>query len=515
MDVTAAMVAFVVERRGWETRLWGSSDCVVEFVASLDEAPRERGALYVCGEGAPVRRPSSDASWCVLQVTVPAQVGKGDVPRMRHRVAMRSPLEEAAAAVRALDRWDARLKDALLQQVPLAEFMHLGAEMFASPIAYFDRNLITLASSEDYWDRGGDSGDSGLRGAGQMPSELAVDLVEDVDYLAAAERVGPFYYRSTQGRMFCAVNTFDNGEYLARLVMAMPQGVTRLCEGEERLFAHYHELLDRLYLHYAGNVDIVQTQNDALHTLVRSALLEGKSLSTGEAASVLSSYGWERDDGFMAVKLVFFEGVHWDSISLYLCGLLERAMAASCAFPVEQQIAWLVNVTRSRQLGEAEGQCIDRLVETLVSVMRDYACKAGISDRFSPPVRARAYYLEAERALDVGQSRDPHRWYYRFSDYALDYVLGKGTEELEPAQVCHPALATLLAHDRDHGTAYARTLVCYLRNSQNATHTADELFIHRTSFMRRMAHMRTLAAFDLDDPDEVLHLLLSAKLLDP
>ena len=61
---------------------------------------------------------------------------------------------------------------------------------------------------------------------------------------------------------------------------------------------------------------------------------------------------------------------------------------------------------------------------------------------------------------------------------------------------------------------YARTLVCYLRNSQNATHTADELFIHRTSFMRRMAHMKDLAPFDLDDPDEALHLLLSAKLLD-
>ena len=74
-------------------------------------------------------------------------------------------------------------------------------------------------------------------------------------------------------------------------------------------------------------------------------------------------------------------------------------------------------------------------------------------------------------------------------------------------------MAKLAEYDTTHGTEYARTLVCFLRNSQNTTHAADELFIHRTSFMRRMAQIQNLVGINLDDPDEVLYLLLSAKLM--
>ena len=70
-----------------------------------------------------------------------------------------------------------------------------------------------------------------------------------------------------------------------------------------------------------------------------------------------------------------------------------------------------------------------------------------------------------------------------------------------------------MRHDGQHGTEYAKTLICFLRNSQNTTNSANELFIHRTSFMRRMTQMEKIVNLNLDDPDEVLYLLLSAKLL--
>ena len=120
---------------------------------------------------------------------------------------------------------------------------------------------------------------------------------------------------------------------------------------------------------------------------------------------------------------------------------------------------------------------------------------------------------QAELALEIGQARDPHYWYFSFRDYAFDYLLAKCGEDLSPIQVCHPALEALIRHDEQYGTEYAKTLVCYLRNSQNTTNSANELFIHRTSFMRRMAQIEKIASFDLDDPDEVLHLLISARLL--
>ena len=497
MNVTATMIEFILHAHGIDAQAFGDADCIIERVCAYRAGAREAGALYVADSHAPRKQPTAKDGFAILRIN------EGDAASL---------LEDACAALREIDLWDAKLKDALLNRMPLAEFMQLGSDMLSCPIAYFDRNLITLAASDDYWDYG-NAQTGGLRVSGQMPSNRAVDLVDDLDYLDAASKLEPFYYENARNRIFLGINTFDDGEYLARLVLALPEGQTRLHPGEQQLACHFHRYLDDLYLHFGGNVDVVSLQHDTLHTLVRTSLLEGNAPPLSETASIFRSFGWNAHDTFVVVKLVFFEGVHWDTISLYLCGLLERAASASCAFPIDRQIVWLVNLTRSTKQEETHAQQLDGITESLVSIMRDYACKAGISDMFSTLAHAHEYYLEAERALEVGQTHDPHYWYYRFSDYTFDYLLGKSTEELSAELLCHPALATLRAHDAEHATEYARTLVCLLRNSQNTTHAADELFIHRTSFMRRMAQIQKLVEIDLTDPDEVLHLLLSAKLL--
>ena len=500
MDVTAAMVEFVLRKHGIDAHVLGDTDCTVKRICAYRAGAREADVLYVAGDPAPRKKPTAKDGYAILRAD-----STDALPL----------LEEACAALREIDRWDARLKDGLLNRAPLAEFIRIGTDMLACPIAYFDRNLITLASSDDYWklDEDTSPSDGSLHVTGQMPSSRAVDLIDDLDYLNAAEKQGPFYYENAQNRIFLGINTFDDGEYLARLVLALPTGQTSLHPGEEQLAVHYHRYLDDLYLLYAGNVDVVSSQNDALHVLARASLLEGKTPPAAETTSILQSYGWGRRDRFVVAKLVFFEGVHWDTISLYLCGLLERAVNASCAFPIDRQIIWLVNLTRSMKSAETRTQQLERITDTLVSIIRDYACKTGISDEFSTLNRAHDYYLEAEHALAIGQVRDPHYWYYRFSDYTFDYLLGKSTEELPAELLCHPALKALADYDAEHGTEYARTLVCFLRNSQNTTHAADALFIHRTSFMRRMAQIQNLVGIDLDDSDEVLYLLLSAKLM--
>ena len=477
MNVTAAMIEFALRMRGIDAQVSGKPDCEIRRICLSRKGNRELGALYVESGSASHRKPVEKDGYAVL---------RADTEGVEELV------ESAWDAIRSLDAWDAKLKDALLNRISLDEFIRLGCEMLSCPIAYFDRNLITLASSDDYWAQNSVKDVGGLRVSGQMPSNRAVDLVEDLDYLDAASKLEPFYYENARNRMFLGINTFDEGEYLARLVLALPTGQTRLHPGEEQLAAHYHRYLDDLYLHFGGNVDVVSSQNDALHVLARASLLEGQTTSAAETASVLRSYGWNERDSFIVVKLVFFEGVHWDTISLYLCGLLERAVSASCAFPVDRQIIWLVNLTRSAKPGKAHAQQMERITEALVSIMRDYACKAGISDEFATLAHARDFYLEAEQALAIGQVRDPHYWYYRFSDYTFDYLLAKSTEELPGNLLCHPALSKLRDYDARHATEYARTLICFLRNSQNTTHAADELFIHRTSFMRRMAQINKL-----------------------
>ena len=183
--------------------------------------------------------------------------------------------------------------------------MTLGRDMLDCALAYFDCNLIVLAASDDYWLLssllGGE--DEGLRVEGQIPSRRASDLVEDLDYLHAAEIHGGFYYEDAFNRMFYGVNTFDGDEYLARLVIALPAGVKQLHRGQEQLIDVYHARLDDLYLRFAGNASVISTQHDSLHVLARRVILDNETVDADDTASVLSSYGWDVRDEHVVAKL--------------------------------------------------------------------------------------------------------------------------------------------------------------------------------------------------------------------
>ena len=47
-----------------------------------------------------------------------------------------------------------------------------------------------------------------------------------------------------------------------------------------------------------------------------------------------------------------------------------------------------------------------------------------------------------------------------------------------------------------------------------AVKAAKELFIHRSTFLYRMSHIRELIHIDLEDPDQLLYLLLTYKLFE-
>ena len=79
--------------------------------------------------------------------------------------------------------------------------------------------------------------------------------------------------------------------------------------------------------------------------------------------------------------------------------------------------------------------------------------------------------------------------------------------------LCHPALELLRSRDAARGTELLNTLRAYLDCNLNLTAASERLFIHRTSFCRRMATIRKITGLDLEDPDTVFLLQLSFRLL--
>ena len=97
---------------------------------------------------------------------------------------------------------------------------------------------------------------------------------------------------------------------------------------------------------------------------------------------------------------------------------------------------------------------------------------------------------------------------------ALDYLLGKCTEVLEPEVVCSRAVLDLKKYDQEHKTDYYLTLKTYITCQMNAVQAAKKLFIHRSTFFYRMAHIKELVQIDLEDPDQLLYLLMTYRLLE-
>jgi DNA-binding PucR family transcriptional regulator len=71
----------------------------------------------------------------------------------------------------------------------------------------------------------------------------------------------------------------------------------------------------------------------------------------------------------------------------------------------------------------------------------------------------------------------------------------------------------VLTYDREHGTDYARTLVCWFDAGCDMTGAAKLLAVHPNTCRYRLKQVREQVGVDLDDPDERLVLWLQLRTL--
>lgn len=80
--------------------------------------------------------------------------------------------------------------------------------------------------------------------------------------------------------------------------------------------------------------------------------------------------------------------------------------------------------------------------------------------------------------------------------------------------ICHENLLKLKETDEENHSEYMKTLRAYLDENLNATRAAEELFIHRSTFLYRLEKIKEILQSDLDDPDEIFYLNFSFRLLE-
>jgi sugar diacid utilization regulator len=138
---------------------------------------------------------------------------------------------------------------------------------------------------------------------------------------------------------------------------------------------------------------------------------------------------------------------------------------------------------------------------------------AGLSDEFIDVTQINIYLQQANYAVDKGSQTCNENRLFHFSDYALLYMLSKCTGQFSAEYLYSKGLHILIEYDKNNHINYIETLDIYLKNEMNATQTAKELFLHRSSLLKRLNKINKLLCADLNNPDTRLYLRICLYLL--
>lgn len=188
----------------------------------------------------------------------------------------------------------------------------------------------------------------------------------------------------------------------------------------------------------------------------------------------------------------------------FFCGELLREMPELLAFLYKDSV---IAVAEEAYLSK------EPIRQHFVHFARENSYRMGESNPFNSLYDIRTYYRQAKVALDMGLLEREKEWVYPFSKITLDYFFRKAEEEFAPEELLSPIFYRLMEYDEKNHTDYLETLKVYLKNNQNAVQTAKELFIHRGTILYRIKRICEIAQTDLTDPDELLHLYLSMRMM--
>ncbi len=413
--------------------------------------------------------------------------------------------EALSGILQRLHRWELGFVRGILDNQEADQLFLMLQDFLPLDFAIVDLDMNYIYYTKGY------AKSRNLRDSHHTPTELFQDLVSRQRFHQAAREKTPFYYYTDAAdTMNLCQNIFIQGHYIARIVAVLPAGHRRLPVGAERFFSLYASYVQDLFAH--RNLFPARQTRDQMHRLCH-LLLQEETCAPDTLYAILRQYHWAVDDTFLAILLRFHTEPEWNAqlylVLPYLSAYLEREWSNSCAIYMQNEILLILNLGKN-----ASGQRIhlEAILRKIAYFVRDNICKAGVSPLFEDISQLSQARRAAKAALEMGARKHPHLWYYLFDDLRLDYLTQSMKEAISAPFLRHPALRLLEGYDALHQSELVKTLETYLVSNLNMTLAANRLYIHRTSFCRRMNTIKQLTGLDLTDSDTILTLLLSFRL---
>lgn len=319
------------------------------------------------------------------------------------------------------------------------------------------------------------------------------------DFSQAKLHKEPYYFKSSEGNTvynnYC-INLFLSDEYI---------GACALTE-DGRSFTNRDILLFQRFANYIRKAIIAQSQDIntmfvSIKTIFSELLmnLPVSNASMEQALKLMNQGECKKIKNPVWYCVVVRSANRTKTLpSGYLCTTLEALIPYSVAFVHESAIVAFA-------MAECNSNFLEETSDNLKPFIHDMNFQAGISYPFTDIFKARSYYLQALKVLENGFERESG--IRSFSSYSLEYMLNHCCGSFTPDLLMPPGLLAL----RNAGSSvdYWDTLRRYLDNECNASKTAEEMYLHRSSLLPRLEKIKTYV--NLDTAEQRLELRMCMR----
>lgn len=388
--------------------------------------------------------------------------------------------------------WDEKLRDILedANKVRIEDFLICGVEVLQNHIGISDYGLNTLylCSNED--------GVPCIQRRGERNYQYPNNNLEGVRDVCQIEREIKTPYLSAIGglehEVYCQ-NVFSYGRFLGCMFIGADHHSFRECD--YLLMDHFFRYFSKLALSYFK----VTATADSAETEVIREILSGRM----PRGTKLRQIRLEKGQKWRCFVLKVRRGGHYLPQN-YMCEQMRLLIPGKVhAFTNGETIVGLLQICEE----EGEKQILEDYIESM-----GYIC--GLSNPFREITLFIHFYEQASFALECAAEQDEPETVSQFGDKVLRYMLSACTGTMPAGVLYPPGLLRLIENDMKKGSDYVRTLRVYLKNECNASHTAEQLYVHRNSFLKRMERLQRILDMDLGDEDTRLLLRICLRLLE-
>lgn len=373
-------------------------------------------------------------------------------------------------------QWDEALRKTVEARKDMRALVEQGMKKIACRLLVSTKDLLLLADSKYVGENAPDAADY----QGQtLPNDVVKKISQDIrrktpmqgGYLLGQD--GRY-----EGRMVYNLDMYIGGRYEG--ICSLMENERPFRESDIALFKHFYKYAYELFLFYYGTKG---KSRKALRT-VMAELLAQRNVSAALSAET-EQYAAEFEN-YRCVVIGAGEGAELPGE--YLIKMLESAHEGCVALLHKGRVAAFLP-----QLDEKQRDSLREQITRL-------GFFAGCSAPGGGIMNCRALYMQAVSTLRIGSRHGKGRAWYQFEDNMLEYLLRNSGGTLPRDMLQTPGMKRLIEYDAGSEVDYINTLKVYLDNEMSATQSANKLFLHRSSFLKRMERIEQLLGDELATP---------------